>query len=157
MQTPSPDPRDELPGFVEQVETWCLQRTGDPHLAADVAQETAVHVLQRLGTVRHPSRLKGFCFRIAQRRLADLTRKPRSVPLVIEPAARSPQPPAAHADVLWVREALQRLPAILRRPVRLHYMQGRPLREVAQRLHTTVNGIKTRLYRARKVLKEDPP
>ena len=54
-----------------------------------------------------------------------------------------------------VREAVRRLPLFLRRPVRLHYYQGRSLREVARRLETSVNGIKSRLYRARHILKKE--
>lgn len=158
MQTLPPDPLDDLPGCVKQVEDWCFQRTGDPHLAADIAQETALQALERLASVRHPARLRGFCFRIAQRRLVDAVRRPRAFPLTREPSAPSPSPPEdVHADILWVREALARLPAILRKPLRLYYMQGRPLRDVARALHTSVNGIKTRLYRARKALKEVPP
>jgi len=117
-----------------------------------------VHALQRLQSLRDPGSLRGFCFRIAQRRLADAGRRPRSLPLTVEPPAPQPSPPEeVHREILWVREALRRLPAVLRKPLRLYYMQGRPLRDVARALHTSVNGIKTRLYRARKALKEVPP
>ncbi|MHC4548411.1 MAG: RNA polymerase sigma factor [Planctomycetota bacterium] len=158
MPMTSPPPREALVEHLDDVRAWCLLRSGDPHLAEDVAQETALTALRRLQTLRDPGRLRGWLFRIAQRRLADAARARRSeVPLIAEP----PAPPAAgppfpdRRKVRRVRRALRRLPHFLRQPVYLHYLQGRPLREVAHRLDTTINGIKARLYRARRLLRRE--
>jgi RNA polymerase sigma-70 factor (ECF subfamily) len=143
---------------LEDVRAWCLIRSGDPHLAEDVTQETALAALRQLPTLRDPGRLRGWLFRIAQRRLADAARRRRvEVPLTVEPPAPAVAgPPHTDAHKLrLVRRAVRRLPLFLRKPVRLHYLQGRPLREVAHRLDTTVNGIKARLYRARRLMREE--
>lgn len=161
MPAPSRDAPANALAVVEHlddVREWCLVRSGDPHLAEDVMQETALAALRRLPTLRDPGRLRGWLFRIAQRRLADAARsRPAEVPLMVEPPAPAAEgPPRADARKLRLaRRAVRRLPLFLRKPVRLHYLQGRPLREVAHRLDTTVNGVKARLYRARRLMREE--
>ena len=159
MPTPALDARaDAMLEHLDDVRKWCLIRSGDPHLAEDVTQETALAALRQLPTLRDPGRLRGWLFRIAQRRLADAARtRPVEVPLTVEPQAPAAEgPPHADARKLRLaRRAVRRLPLFLRKPVRLHYLQGRPLREVAHRLDTTVNGVKARLYRARRLMREE--
>ncbi|MHC4973762.1 MAG: RNA polymerase sigma factor [Planctomycetota bacterium] len=164
MQTPAPDAdtaadttAHAVVEHLEDVRAWCLIRSGDPHLAEDIMQETALAALRQLPTLRDPERLRGWLFRIAQRRLADAARtRPVEVPLTVEPPAPAADgPPCTDAQKLRLaRRAMRRLPLFLRKPVRLHYLQGRPLREVAHRLDTTVNGVKARLYRARRLMRE---
>jgi len=152
-----PQPHDALLDHLDDLRHWCLLRSGDPHLADDVAQETALAALRRWQTLRDPRCLRGWLFRIAQRRLADAARARRDeVPLVAEPPAPAcARPPSDERQARWVRRAMRRLPLFLRRPVRLHYLQGRSLRDVASHLDTTVNGVKARLYRARRILREE--
>lgn len=143
---------------LDDVREWCLIRSGDPHLAEDIMQETALAALRQLPTLRDPGRLRGWLFRIAQRRLADAARtRSLEVPLMVEPPAPAADgPPGTDTGKLRLaRRAVRRLPLFLRKPVRLHYLQGRPLREVAHRLDTTVNGVKARLYRARRLMREE--
>ena len=158
MQAPATEPREEMLAHLADVHRWCLTRSGDPHLADDVVQETVLAALVQLDSLRNPTQLRGWLFRIAQRRLADASRrKPTELPLTIEPQAPESDIPDDERDLRVAREVrrvLRRLPAFLRRPVRMHYLQERPLREVASRLRTTVNGVKSRLYRARQMLRE---
>ena len=49
---------------------------------------------------------------------------------------------------------LRKLPLFLRRPMRMHHLKGQPIGEIAKTLDTTVNGIKARLYRGRRMLRE---
>jgi RNA polymerase sigma-70 factor (ECF subfamily) len=139
-----------------ELRRWCVRRSGDPHFADDVMQETALDALRRLGRIRDPERMRGYLFRIMQRRMADATRarRPLELPLTIDPVAPLPRSAPDPCTLRQIERALRRLPACLRQPVKLHYLQGRPLREVAESLHTTVNGVKARLYRARRILRK---
>jgi len=157
---PGPCPREALVPHLPDLERWCLRRVMDPHLAADVTQEVALIALIKLPRLRDPLRIRPWLFRIAQRRLADELRRRNSVlPLTIDLPAPEPRPPPEESKncprLRRVRAAVHRLPVFLRRPVRMHYFQGRSLREVARRLDTSVNGIKSRLYRARHMLREE--
>jgi RNA polymerase sigma-70 factor (ECF subfamily) len=151
----TPHPRDkEFLRCLADLRRWCARRSGDPHLADDAVQETALHALRQMPFLREPERMRGWLFRILQRRLADLSRdRPPWLSLTIDPVAS--RPPGPDPEVLrLIRRAMRTLPACLRKPVRLHYLEGRPIREVAASLHTTVNGVKARLYRARRILRE---
>jgi RNA polymerase sigma-70 factor (ECF subfamily) len=140
--------------YLKELRRWCLRRSGDPHFADDVMQETALDALRRLGRIRDPERMRGYLFRIMQRRMADATRaRPLELPLTIDPVAPLPRGTPDPHTLRLIERALKRLPACLRRPVRLHYLEGQPIRDVAASLQTTVNGVKARLYRARRILR----
>jgi len=155
MLKPPSTPHDALLRYLAELRRWCVRRSGDPDLADDVVQETALHALRRMPSLREPERMRGWLFRIMQRRLADESRaRPPWLSLTIEPEAPLPRVLPDPDTRRLLERALRRLPVCLRKPVRLHYLQGRPLREVAASLDTTVNGVKARLYRARRILRD---
>jgi RNA polymerase sigma-70 factor (ECF subfamily) len=149
---------DQILFHLDAVRRWCRRRSGDSHLAEDVAQDAALAALVHFSSLRDPQRLRGWLFRVAQRRLIDAARRrPPDGELVREPEAPppwEPPPEAPRETVLRVRRALRKLPGSLRAPVRMHYLKGQPLTDVARALGTTVAGVKGRLYRARQMLKE---
>jgi RNA polymerase sigma factor (sigma-70 family) len=140
---------------LDDVKAWCRRRSRDSHLAEDAAQEAALAAVRHWENLRDPTRIRGWLFKVAARRMADELRRRRpAVPLVKEPVAPVEAAASYTRRVQELKRAVRRLPAVLRKPVRMHYLQGIPLREVARDLETTVNGIKARLYRARRILKE---
>ena len=149
-----------LLGYERALRRFVRRRTADTHLADDVVQETFLHALSRLPEVRDPERLGAWLFRIAERRLIDAQRRIAAFeqPLLIEPPA---PPDDFHGELddldsstpyPELQRALRKLPPSLRRPMRMHSIQGRSVREVARHLGTTVAGVKSRLYRARRML-----
>lgn len=154
MPAPLPSSHDALVRYLAELRRWCVRRSGDPDLADDIVQETALHALRRMPSLREPERMRGWLFRIMQRRLADLSRvRPPWLSLTIDPVAPLPRVLPDPDTLRHIERALRGLPLCLRKPVRLHYLQGRPIRDVAASLHTTVNGVKARLYRARRLLR----
>jgi RNA polymerase sigma-70 factor (ECF subfamily) len=158
MTTPEPSLRAKEDAFLRHLtdlRRWCSRKSGDPHLVDDIVQETALHALRRLPFLKQPERMRSWLYRIMQRRLADLNRDaPGMEPLTDEPIAPLPRVLPDPDTLTLIERALRRLPACLRRPVRLHYLEGKPLRDVAESLSTTVNGVKARLYRARRILRK---
>jgi RNA polymerase sigma-70 factor (ECF subfamily) len=145
-----PSPHDEtLLRHLDALRRWCVRKSGDPDLIDDVLQETALHALRRMPHLREPQRMRGWLFRIMQRRLAQASRdRPPWLSLTTEPIV----PPRVLPDpktLQLIQRALRTLPARLRKPVRLHYLQGQPIRDVAATLRTSVNSVKAQLYRAR--------
>jgi len=152
----TPAARD-LVAHLDDLQRWARQRTTDPHLAEDLVQETMVQALARLPELRDENKLGGWLFRIAERRLIDSYRRARLIelPLLADPAIPAPddfvlEPPRLEL----LRVAVRRLPPTLRKAVRLHYLEERSVADVAQALGTTVSGVKSRLYRARRRMRE---
>lgn len=147
-----------LLGQLDAVSAWVHRRTRDIHLAEDIVQDTALIAITRGDSLREPERFRAWLFRVAQRRMADQRRRrAREEPLGAEPLSPATGADAgAEADRLRRRvlAALRELPDFLRRPIRLHYLKGQSLREIAARLETSVSSVKTRLYRARKALRD---
>ncbi len=150
-----------LLGYERALRRFVRRRTPDTHLADDVVQETFLHALGRLPEVRDPARLGAWLFRIAERRLIDAQRRAAAFeqPLLIEPPAPPgdflSEPDEEDSSIPYpeLQRALRKLPPSLRRPMRMHYIQGRSVRDVARHLDTTVAGVKSRLYRARRMLR----
>ena len=149
---PTPPRSIDLIRFEGALRRFVGQRTRDTHLRDDIVQETFLYALARLSDLRDPKCLGAWLFRIAERRLIDALRAHGdAVPLTTDP----PAPTRRHndSDVRGMIELLRCLPPSLRRPMRMHYIQGRSLREVARRLDTSESGVKSRLYRARRILR----
>ena len=147
---------DVLP-YSDALHRWATRNTSNSHEAEDLVQETLLHAIAHIGEVRNAERLSAWLFRIAERRLVDMIRRHRGteVQLLTEPPAPSAEAAlleqSRHADL---QRAVGRLPPSLRLPVRLYYLQERPLEEVARTLGTTLSAVKSRLYRARDQLRK---
>lgn len=147
---------DRLVHHLEELRVWYRRYSRDAHLAEDAVQETALIALRHIHGLRDPERMRGWLHRVAQRRMADLLRARRGEQaLLTEPVAPEPAAPVNRDRAAQLRKAMRRLPMSLRKPVRMHYLKGRPLRDVAEDLGTTVNGVKARLYRARRLLRQE--
>ena len=62
---------------------------------------------------------------------------------------------APESTDLELREAINALPEALRTPLLLKYMEGMTEKEVAEALRLPVSSVKSRLFRARKLLKQE--
>jgi len=115
----------------------------------DAVQECIRIAWQKIGALRNERYLQTWVIRIlihecyavsGRRRWEHLT------DVFPEPIA----PPDADAGL---HDALMALPPSLRLPVTLHYLEGYPLADVARMLRIPTGTVKSRLNRARKLLK----
>jgi len=122
---------------------------GDRSAAEDVAQDAFAQLLLHWRKVSRYERPGAWVRRVALRMaLRWRTRRAaetRALRLVDAPAAR----PAPDPDLL---RALRELPAIQRAAVVLHYLEDRPVAEVADLLGCAEGTAKTHLHRARRRL-----
>lgn len=160
----------EADAFDELVARWheplwryVLAMTGDPAAAEEIVQDGWLRILRGIDRLRQPDRLQPWLFSIVRRTLADRLRKrytdavlaPLSEPLEGELA--DPEPPS---DLGWEEsESLHRALAALteddRETVILFYLRELDLREVAQVLGIPVGTVKSRLHRARRLLRSE--
>lgn len=140
-------------------------RCADAGQLEDVVQETFVAVWRRCADGRQPDvrDIQGWLWRIASRRLADLSRTggvQQRLRLALY-RLRRPQEPSAEDRVLEgvdhgaVADALARLSPGLRDVVQATVLDGLSTDEAAARLRIPPGTVKTRAMRARKRLRAE--
>lgn len=125
--------------------------------AEDVAQEALVRAYRGFHRLRDPARFKAWLVRTAWRLALDeqraqrrrLTRDGHAVDVR---AMESDPEVSVEASRLWA--AIDRLPDRLRQPLVLASIEGHTMQEVAALLELPEGTVKSRLFDARRLLKE---
>jgi RNA polymerase sigma-70 factor (ECF subfamily) len=132
---------------------WRVLR--DDHAAADAGQEAFLQAYLRLGDLRRPDRFGVWVLRIARRQAIHLARRKahdsgRSLDEVgtVQPMERDGSTTRLPTDVEELLTAVARLPEHERLVVVLHYLDGRPVAEVAAALGRPVGTVTKQLSRA---------
>lgn len=124
----------------------------------DLVQDAFERALRYLSAGNPPpTHMRAWLVSIMRNAFVDRIRKRAAAAEPIEdpPAPEAePEPTWAQVSTDEVRAALGKLDGELRRVFELHYLDGLPYREVAARLTLPENTVASRLYRARKLLKD---
>lgn len=149
----------------DEVYTLARRLVGDPHLAADVAQETLIRAWRALPRFRGDSRLSTWLYRITVNTSHTHLRRARrhSGPSLDElhelPAPEDLSHPVFAGETLELRDrlrsALDRLPAGQREVVVLKDVYGWSHAEIADMMGISETAAKVRLHRARARLVRD--
>lgn len=145
----------EMEGMLYRVAYGLLLNRTD---CADAVQEALLRGWEKRNTLRNEAYFQTWLIRILINECYSmLRRRKRAIPLdeLPEPVA----PPDADRAL---HDAIAHLDRKLRLPVVLHYMEGYSVSEVADMLGLPGGTIKTRLFKARKILRlqlidEDSP
>ncbi|MEJ8305659.1 sigma-70 family RNA polymerase sigma factor [Saccharibacillus sacchari] len=167
---------DEWSGWIEQAKdgdaaAWqtmvrqysgmafavAYERLGDAYLAEDVMQEAFTEAFRGLDRLSEPEAFPGWLRTIVRRKAGRLSKSAQAaaVPLA-EPENRLSETGIDTAVVAEQRESRRRLyesvealPEKLRLPVRLFYLEGYAVREIASFLNISESALKKRLFDAR--------
>jgi len=143
-------------GLAPRLMAYLLRRAESPEDAADLLQETMLHVHRARSDFIVGAAVAPWAFAIARRLLADRRRQQHRGPLVAGDVleARAAEQPSAE-DVMHAREltervesALAELPSRQRVAFELVRRDGLTFVEAARILGTTVGAAKLRLHRA---------
>jgi RNA polymerase sigma-70 factor (ECF subfamily) len=142
--------------YQRRVYALAYQHVRDTDEAQDLAQEVFVRLYRNLGRFDPQRPFEPWFWRLAGNVALSYHRRRVAVPAELPDAAA-----AERRDTLPLEQALADLSPELRLPVLLHYYADRPLEEVAAAMNLTVSAVKSRLHRARAVLRrvlvEDEP
>jgi RNA polymerase sigma-70 factor (ECF subfamily) len=154
----------ERSAFDELAERWhpplwnyVRRLAGEDEAAKDVAQDVWLRVLRGIGRLRDGSRLRPWLFGIARRALMDRLRHQYAAP----PGADMDVADLAHEQavdpleekIALMEQELARLPVIEREALTLFYLRELSLSDVAEVLDVPVGTVKSRLFRARQLLR----
>ncbi|MEM9555180.1 MAG: sigma-70 family RNA polymerase sigma factor [Acidobacteriota bacterium] len=138
---------------------YARRMTGEDDAAEEIVQESWLRILRGLPRLRRPSHLGAWIFGIAHRVLADRLRAryraAGRTELDLETLDAGAE---ASFDELVQRSsierALERLPLFEREVVLLFYLDEQPQTEIAASLGVPLGTVKSRLHRARRLLRE---
>ncbi|MEM1201865.1 MAG: sigma-70 family RNA polymerase sigma factor [Acidobacteriota bacterium] len=168
--------RDAFGRIVEQYKdrmvNYLTRLTGERERAEDVAQETFVRFYQHRDRYRDEGTLAAYLFRIATNLVRSEERRrsrwrllvpmwsrggtsPDGVHTVDSPPTPDPQRSTlASEEHLMVTRAIAALDLTLRAPLVLREIEGLSYRDIAEVLGLAEGTVKSRLHRARELLKE---
>jgi RNA polymerase sigma factor (sigma-70 family) len=136
----------------------CRRVVRDMHLADDAFQAVWLVLARKAPAVRPREHvgnwLYGVAYHCALKARRSASRwKSREKQVSAMPHPEAPRPPAVWSDLAPILDdELSRLPAVLRLPVVLCDLEGRPQRDAARQLGVPVTTLVTRLARARRTL-----
>ena len=137
--------------------------TNNDEMASEIVQDVWLRVLRGLNRLRDGSKLRAWLFGIARRTLMDRLREHYAAPVMSQVDVGDLEVPddsfaAAddiEEDLTAVEEALARLPVVEREALTLFYLRELSLGEVADVLDVPIGTVKSRLFRARKLLRRE--
>ena len=138
------------------IYTYLCRRTGNPHAAEDLAAETFLTAMRKIGAYRPTGApFRVWLYRIATNKANHWARSRRREPAratldthTAPPAVDSNQPDDTHA-------ALLALPVKHQTVLTLHHIEGLSVEEVAATIGRSQGAVKSRLFRARAALREE--
>jgi RNA polymerase sigma-70 factor (ECF subfamily) len=135
--------------YQRRVYALAYQHLRDPDEAQDLAQEVFVRLYRNLDRFDPERPVEPWFWRLAANMAASYRRRRVARPAELPDDAAA----AARVDVLPLDQALADLNEDLRLPLLLHYYADQPLDEIAVALGLSLSAVKSRLHRARAVLR----
>jgi RNA polymerase sigma-70 factor, ECF subfamily len=132
-------------------------RVGDEALADDIVHDVLLKALSQLESLADPTKLRAWLYRITRNTIVDYYRARRpSEPLPEDLQADSPQAARRAEQELapCLIPLLGTLPAVYRNALTLAEIDGLPQREIARREGLSLSGAKTRVQRARRMVRD---
>lgn len=154
----------ERAAFRELVELWhdplwryVRGMVGSSHVADDLAQEAWVSVVRGLPRLHEPERFAPWLFTIARRTVTDHLRRIYGAPQTAEVETDDVTADDGFGDVLTALEieaGLSALPPLEREVLILFHLEDLPLAGCAEVLGVPPGTVKSRLHRARRMLRD---
>ncbi|MGH8638604.1 MAG: RNA polymerase sigma factor [Burkholderiales bacterium] len=142
----------------EPLWRYARRVTGDASAADDLVQEVWLRVLRGIGELRDRGKLRSWVFGIARRVLMDRLRAryatPEHVALEADDLASTDDSTDLTEALGLMQEELAELPLVEREVLVLFYLEELTLGELADVLEIPTGTIKSRLFRARRLLRD---
>lgn len=144
---------------LKMVHAFVLSRVPDKTDAQDITQETLLRVHRGLGTLKDSQKFDAWIFQIARNAIADhyraaTKRKIENAADISDRPVDSEEAGLRQEVAAYVRSVVEGLPSIQREALLLTEYQGLSQVEMAHRLGISVSSAKSRVQRARALMKQ---
>ena len=153
---PSPSSFEKLVNeFSPDLYRYALWSCGDRATAEDLVQETYMRAWRSIDSLRNVNTAKVWLFTILRRENARLHERQRPDTGQIDTSQLEDiQQYDTSTEAFVLRRALARLSAEYREPLVLQVLGGFSCEEIAEMLDISASAVMTRVFRARKTLRE---
>lgn len=158
----APDSEAIWRGFHDRLLAFVRRRVPSPEIAEDILQDVMLRVHRHADELEQVDAVGAWVYRIARNAIIDHHRRASNHrellagievdPEAIEPEADAPDVRAELADC--ISPLVDQLPAIYREALTLCELEGLSQADAATRVGLTVSGMKSRVQRARRQLKQ---
>ena len=144
--------------YKDELFRFLVHLTRDQQVASEILQETFLKVLTKIDKVHNPEQFKSWLFRTAKNMFIDMTRKTARRPSVSMDQVGELEAESMDTDKEYRVQLLQRAIAELPEKERLIIvcvdLEQRSYKEASEIIGISESALKSRLFRARKSLKE---
>ena len=138
---------------------YILRFVDDGDHVLDVLQEVWLSAFRLLPRLDAPEAFRVWVYKITHGKIVEFLRRERRIATSVEEAASSAAEVAASDEPLLdnvelVHQALAYLSVEHRGVLVLHFLEGMPLEEIAQSLSCPLGTVKSRMYHAKRSLRE---
>jgi RNA polymerase sigma-70 factor (ECF subfamily) len=143
--------------FHQPLLHFIQRRVPEPANAEDILQEVFLKVHARIATLQDTDKLPAWLYQITRNAIADYYRQRRpdlGVPETLPAEEDEDEREIERALALSVKIMLYALPDIYREALVLTEYEGLTQKELAERLGISLSGAKSRVQRARQMLKQ---
>lgn len=149
---------DHLLNELETFTAFARSRVGDPHLAADLVQESLLKAVKSADQLRDDESVTAWFYRILRRTIIDLYRRRAAAQRAVERLEGElnlpPDAEEERAACACVNALIPTLHPDYAELIRRLDLEGRAPEEVAAAAGLTANNLRVRHHRARRQLRE---
>ena len=148
---------DLIRRWAAPVAAYARRVSQDEDAAADLAQDIWLRAFRGIDRLREPRRFRSWLFGIAHRAFADALRRRYATPAFVSDEIEDVADDGAgdHEDMDRMELGLAKLPPVEREVLTLFYLQELALEEIADVLAIPAGTVKSRLHRARRLLRQE--
>ncbi len=139
------------------IKQFILKYIHDEVIAEDILQDVFLKMHTHIETLHDEKKLQAWLYQIARRTIYDYYRSQKVVqtlPESFDMPAEASHKDAEQALLPCLKEMVEQLPPLYKEALLLTEYQGLTQRELAERLHLSFSGAKSRVQRAREKLKQ---
>lgn len=142
--------------YHQRLLRYAYKLCGTRELAQEAVQEAWIRAMKTLNRLEDPRAFRSWMYNLVRWRSIDLLRSASRYGEDTEVSLRetSTMPEIAMDDANELRQAINRLPLVERQIIHLFYLDELQVKEIARVLDIAAGTVKSRLNRARRLLKE---
>lgn len=142
--------------YQEQLKAYIRKRVSNTYDADDILQTVLIKVINYCEKRNNAEHIKPWLYRITQNTIADYYNKSKKIVSTDDLTNLSREQDDRYDEdiFVWLHKFIDKLPIKYAQPLHLSDIKGIPQKEVATQMGLTLTATKSRIQRARKMLKE---